>query len=179
MDMTTCAFTGHRPKSFPWKYNEADPGCVLLKEVLGAQISALADRGVTNWLSGMAQGTDLWAAEAVLSLRKKRSALRLHCILPCKGQENKWNDSEQKRYNSILCQADEIVYVNQAYSPNCMMERNRYLVDQTAILLAIYNGTQRSGTGATVRYARKEGHEIIIIHPISHAITHFPAGNEL
>ena len=29
-----CAFTGHRPKSFPWKYNEADRECVLLKEVL-------------------------------------------------------------------------------------------------------------------------------------------------
>ena len=31
---TACAFTGHRPKSFPWKYNETAPDCVLLKEVL-------------------------------------------------------------------------------------------------------------------------------------------------
>lgn len=51
---TTCAFTGHRPKSFPWKYNETAPDCVLLKEVLAEQIKALADRGVTDFLSGMA-----------------------------------------------------------------------------------------------------------------------------
>jgi len=29
-----CAITGHRPKSFPWKYNETAPDCVLLKETL-------------------------------------------------------------------------------------------------------------------------------------------------
>ena len=39
-----CAFTGHRPKSFPWGYNENAPGCVMLKEVLAVQISALAER---------------------------------------------------------------------------------------------------------------------------------------
>lgn len=171
MDMKTCAFTGHRPKSFPWKYDEKDPNCVLLKEVLTAQILKLADRGVTDWLTGMAQGTDLWAAEAVLSLKKEKPAMRLHCILPCEGQEDKWSASEQERYHSILCQADETVYVNQVYNPKCMMERNRYLVDHIAILLAVYNGTWRSGTGATVRYAQRLGREIIIIDPISRMIS--------
>lgn len=42
---TACAFTGHRPKSFPWKYNETAPDCVLLKEVLVEQIKMLVDRG--------------------------------------------------------------------------------------------------------------------------------------
>ena len=92
---TACAFTGHRPKSFLWGYNESAPGCVLLKEVLAAQISALADGGVTDFLSGMAQGTDLWRAQAVLNLRKKNPALKLHCVLPCKGQECKWSTSLQ------------------------------------------------------------------------------------
>ena len=53
---TACAFTGHRPKSFPWKYDESAPDCILLKEVLAAQIKTLVDRGVTDFLSGMAQG---------------------------------------------------------------------------------------------------------------------------
>lgn len=73
MSEIACAFTGHRPKSFPWKNNETDPGCVFLKEVLAEQIKLLADRGVTDWLSGMAQGVDLWAAEIVLGLKEKIS----------------------------------------------------------------------------------------------------------
>ena len=167
---STCAFTGHRPKSFPWTYNETAPDCVLLKEVLAKQIKLLAERGVTDWLSGMAQGVDLWCAQIVLDLRKENPALKLHCVLPCEGQESKWSASAQERYRSILEQANEVVYVGQEYSRDCMLERNRYLVDHSTILLAVHNGTWRSGTGATIRYALKKNRKIIIIDPISRSV---------
>ncbi len=170
MIKTACAFTGHRPKSFPWKYNETAPDCVLLKEVLAKQIKLLAERGVTDWLSGMAQGVDLWCAQIVLDLRKENPALKLHCVLPCEGQESKWSASAQERYRSILEQANEVVYVGQEYSRDCMLERNRYLVDHSTILLAVHNGTWRSGTGATIRYALKKNRKIIIIDPISRSV---------
>lgn len=57
-NQNSCAFTGHRPKSFPWKYDETARDCILLKEVLAAQITKLADQGVTDFLSGMALGVD-------------------------------------------------------------------------------------------------------------------------
>lgn len=171
MTEIACAFTGHRPKSFPWKNNETDPGCVLLKEVLAEQIKLLADRGVTDWLSGMAQGVDFWAAEIVLGLKEKNPALRLHCILPCEGQERKWPASERERYHSILRQADEVIYVSREYHDDCMLERNRYLVDHSSVLLAVYNGTHRSGTGMTVRYAKRLGREVIVIDPVSRSVS--------
>lgn len=166
-----CAFTGHRPKSFPWKYNEAAPDCVRLKEVLAAHIKLPADSGVTNLLSGMAQGVDLWCAQIVLDLRKTNPALKLHAILPCEGQERKWTASAQEHYRSILAQANEVIYVGQEYSRNCMLKRNRYLVDHSSILLAVYNGTYQSGTGMTVRYAQRLKREIIIIDPTACAIS--------
>lgn len=157
---------GHRPKSFPWGYDESAPGCVLLKEVLAAQISALAKQGVTDFLSGMAQGVDLWCAQIVLDLKKKNPALKLHAILPCEGQESKWTVSAQELYHSVLAQANEVIYVEQKYSRGCMLKRNRYLVEHSTILLAFYNGSRRSGTGATVRYAQQVGREIIFIDPV-------------
>ena len=41
------------------------------------------------------------------------------------------------------------------------------MVENASLLLAVYNGQQRTGTGATVNYARKLGRQIIIINPIS------------
>lgn len=171
MTTNTCAFTGHRPKSFPWGYNETARDCVLLKKVLAEQIRVLVNRGVTEYLSGMALGADLWCAEIVLALRKENPALHLHCILPCEGQDNKWPASEKERYRSILKQANEIIYVNRRYKDGCMLERNRWLVDHAAVVLAVYNGTARSGTGATVNYARKLGREITIIDPVSRLVS--------
>lgn len=122
----------------------------------------------------MALGVDLWSAQIVLGLQEKYPTIRLHCILPCEGQEIKWADSAQEQYRSILRRSSDVVYVSRKYTQNCMLERNRYLVDHASILVAVCNGTQRSGTGATVRYAQKQGREIFIIDPVSRTTTYFP-----
>lgn len=54
----SCAFTGHRPQRFPWRFNENDPQCVVLKAVLTEQITILAKSGTTDFFSGMALGVD-------------------------------------------------------------------------------------------------------------------------
>ena len=53
-----------------------------------------------------------------------------------------------------------------------MLERNRFLVDHAAALLAVYNGERRGGTAATVRYAQKMGRKIIVIAPLTRLISH-------
>ena len=119
----------------------------------------------------MALGADTCAAMAVLALREKNPAIRLHCILPCEGQERSWPAAAQIRYRYILSKADFIEYVSHAYHQRCMLDRDRRLVDCAAILLAVYNGERRGGTAATVRCAQKADREIIIIHPITLRVT--------
>lgn len=34
----SCAFTGHRPHKFPWRYNEADERCMALKAALKGRL---------------------------------------------------------------------------------------------------------------------------------------------
>ena len=163
----SCAFTGHRPHKFPWKYDETDSRCVALKAALTEQIKTLVDSGVTDYYSGGADGVDCWTAQIVLELRKKNPAIRLHCILPYKGQADKWSGFAQERYHRILEQADSVEYVSNDYYKGCMLDRNRRLVEAAGQLLAVYNGEQRGGTVATIRYARKLKRKILIIHPIT------------
>ena len=58
MSSKSCAFSGHRPQKFPWKYDETDDRCVALKTVLMEQITVLANAGFTQFLSGMAKAVD-------------------------------------------------------------------------------------------------------------------------
>lgn len=167
MENKCCAFTGHRPHKFPWRYNENDSRCVALKAALTEQITQLADAGVTAFYSGGADGVDCWASLIVLELRKKNPALKLHLILPHEGQADKWSDSAQDRYHSILNQADSVEYVSREYCDGCMIDRNHRLVEVAGILLAVYIGEWRGGTVATVRYAQKLGRKIILLDPIS------------
>lgn len=165
MQRLVCAFTGHRPAKLSFQYNESAPECVRLKAVLYDHITALADSGVTDFLSGMALGTDMWAAELVLMLKKERPDVALFCILPCASQPDAWPPESRKRYFDILNRADGVHYVRRAYTKGCMLERNRYLVDHAHFVLAVYNGELRGGTAATVRYANSLKRALITIHP--------------
>ena len=42
MKKTSCAFTGHRPTRFSFKYEETHPTCIELKRILAEQINALS-----------------------------------------------------------------------------------------------------------------------------------------
>ena len=145
---------------------------MALRAVLAEQIAALVDAGFTQFLSGMAEATDTWSALSVLDLREKNPAIKLHCILPCKEQADKWAASSRDLYHSILDRADSIVYVSRAHHKTCMLDRNRFLIEHAAALLAFYNGERRGGTAATMRYAQKVGREIIVIDPITRLISH-------
>jgi len=171
-----CAFTGHRPHKLPWRYNEADSRCSALKAALARQITQLIDAGVTDFYSGGADGVDCWASLIVLELRKKNPALKLHLILPHEGQADKWSDSAQERYHSILKKADSVEYVSREYYDGCMLDRNHRLVEATGVLLAVYNGERRGGTAATVRYARRLGRDTIILNPITLEVTEDQVG---
>lgn len=97
MKSKCCAFTGHRPHKFPWKYDEANSRCVALKAKLTEQITKLAENGVTDFYSGGADGVDCWASLIVLELRQKNPALKLHLILPHEGQADRWSEPAQER----------------------------------------------------------------------------------
>jgi len=64
-----------------------------LKMILASQIAKLLECGVTDFLSGMAEGIDQTCAGLVPHKREKSPALKLHCILPCMGQDAKWSAS--------------------------------------------------------------------------------------
>ena len=79
--MKTCAFTGHRPKGLG--YPESDGRCAALKEKLRSLIIRLMEEeGVTHFISGMAQGVDMYAAEIVLDLKQTYPYITLECAIP-------------------------------------------------------------------------------------------------
>ena len=158
-----CCFTGHRPDKLPWGTDESDPRCMALKERLAAALEAVYREGARHFICGMARGADLYFAEAVLELRKRRPGVTLECARPCESQAQSWPPEEQARYQSILAQCDYETLVQHHYDRFCMMRRNRYMVDHAAHILTVYNGVPQGGTAQTLLYAIRKG---LRIHPV-------------
>ena len=150
-----CCFTGHRPEKLFLVDRE------IIKE-LEREIKAAIERGYTTFISGMARGVDIWAAEIVLKLRKQNKDLHLICASPYEGFEARWSQDWQKRYKKIIKKSDYVKYVSPEYSPACFQIRNEYMVDHSNLLIAVYNG-EAGGTRNTINYAKKKDIEIIVV----------------
>ena len=162
----TACFTGHRPQKLPWGFNENDVGCLAMKEITKIEIqNAIINYGITHFISGMAIGFDIIAAELVLELKKDYPFITLECAIPCKEQDKLWRQEQKERYRNILSQADKVTCVSdKPYFDGCMQKRNKYMIDNSSVLIALFNG-KAGGTKQTVDYAKQQGLEILTIEP--------------
>lgn len=162
--MTVC-FTGHRPQHFSFGFDESHPDCIRLKENLKNEILRQINEGADIFICGMAQGTDIWAAEAVIEARENFPYIKLIAAIPCPDQANRWRKSAIERYDRILKKCDEKKVISPFYHAGCMHQRNRYMVDNSDVLIAVYDNSESGGTAFTVNYAKKLGKAIVYLIP--------------
>lgn len=147
-------FTGHR---FILKQN-ALPLATDLKKVINRCIS----RGAYRFRTGGAVGFDTVAALCVLEMQEQYPHIQLELVLPCRDQTRSWGEYEKRVYDYILSCASSVEYVTDTYTPWCMHERNRRLVNGSQICIA-YMKESRGGTAFTFNYALQKGLEVINI----------------
>lgn len=161
----TCAFTGHRPQNLPFRFYESDERCVALKSKLRECIIKLIEQeNVRHFITGMAIGVDMYAAEIVLQLKEIYPYITLEAAIPCETQASRWSEPLRDRYYRIAELCDKETMLQTRYTPDCMQKRNRYMVDHADFVLAVWDGSP-SGTGMTTTYARSSGKTVWTIDP--------------
>lgn len=160
----TCCFTGHRPEKLPWGYCEEDERCKALKLRIYDAVEIAYREGVRRFICGMARGCDFYFAEAVLALRGKYSDVTLEAAVPFAGQGESWGKEHRLRWKGIIERCDVVTVLQESYTPDCMHRRNRYMVDRSALVIAVYDGSN-GGTRRTLEYALRQKVPFVDIDP--------------
>ena len=150
-----CCFTGHRPEKL--KRSES-----AIKADLRKQINQAVHDGFKVFITGMARGVDLWAAQIVLDLRKRNKEIKLICAIPHDGFEARWSPSWQEFYRYVLAEADLTRVISKGYHTGAYQVRNEWMVNHSARVIAVFNG-QPSGTKNTIDYAYRQGVPVVLI----------------
>ena len=150
-----CCFTGHRPEKLARSERE-------IKAALTKEINQAVQDGLTVFITGMARGVDLWAAEIVLTLRKRNKEMKLICAVPHEGFETRWSSEWKRLYWRVKEEADLVRVISKGYHSGVYQIRNQWMVDHASRVIAVYNG-QPSGTQNTIDYAMRQG---IPVHSI-------------
>ena len=149
----TVSFSGHRAERMTRNSLDTQKRLTDIGFDTYTAITELCKRDYHTFLSGMANGFDLIAAEEVLNARKEFPYIQLKCVLPFKGQADRYTQADKQRYNTILAQADEVIILQDEYSDRCFLHRNNYLLDNSAYLVVFYDSTPTGGTAYTLRQA--------------------------
>lgn len=135
------AVTGHRPKRLRNQQKE-------VKEWLSEQLNKYE---CTEAISGMAQGADQIFAWAAIEKN-----IPLICCYPYR--KSFFHQEEQK----ILNKAKDIKFISEVYTGNKVYWfRDKYMVDNCDLLLAVWDGIKAGGTWLTINYAQKIGKPVI------------------
>ena len=150
-----CCFTGHRPE----KLRIPEEGLVQLLE---PEIRRAIDNGFTTYITGMAKGTDLVAAEIILRLREQDPRLKLICALPHPGFGLHWGGGWTERFQRVLETADLTKCICPKFSYASYQIRNEWLVNHSGLMIGVFNG-ERGGTKNTLDYAKRVGVPCVVI----------------
>ena len=140
-EIKTCCVTGHR--DIPEEKMDR------IQKLLRQEILAAIEDGYTHFISGFATGADLLFADIIAEL-KEIYPITLEAAIPYPGRMKTPDETFQRL---IRC-CDTVKIHSDSYFKGCYMRRNRYLVDQSQRVIAVYDGRPTGGTAATVRYAK-------------------------
>lgn len=155
------SFTGYRTS----KILKTSPLPNLLEHVQNdvyLTISKLYQKGYNTFISGMSEGFDLLAAQAVLEFKQNRLDIHLIAVIPFNGQELRYSDEDKATYKYVCDNADSVVFTSHYYSKDAFFKRNDYLLDNCGMVVCYYDG-ESGGTMYTYNRAKKRGLPIINI----------------
>lgn len=146
----TCMVTGHRSIELS-KYE-------YVKQELRREIVSALEEGYIHFISGFAEGVDLVFADIIAEFKNKYP-VTLKAVIPYRKRMK----TKNKDFQRLLSLCDSFIILTEEYSSSCFMKRNRFMVQSSDRIIAVYDGRGRSGTLATMCYAGKQNKEIKII----------------
>ena len=97
----------------------------------------------------------------VVKLQEDFPNLRLIAVIPYRKRVDSLESREQTK--ALLHACADVVVIQEEYRPNVYAKRNRYMVEHSDRVIAVYDGREKGGTVNTIRLThnmKKELREI-------------------
>lgn len=162
----SCSIIGYDPDKLPFGYNEEHDDCDLLKQRLIKEIVGLCHKGCKSFFTDANIGVGLWCAEIVLSLQTSFDDLKIICVVPYEGREDRWNEEYRSRYNHVIENSFEKIVIDKAPTLNSALDCKNFLMEHGDIILAVCDDTDTdSEIRKALSYSESLKKKVIVIAP--------------
>ncbi len=144
---TRCCFLGLAPEKIRRPVDD-------VKIDLENEILAAIKEGYTTFITGIMQGTEIWAGNIVVRLKDRFPDLKLIAVLPFPECTESWDNDWKLKGDSLLAKADLVKIISSDCSVAAYSERICWMASHASRMIAVSDGISRS-TGESIRYARE------------------------
>ena len=120
---------------------------------LSFQIQKAINDSYNIFICGFARGTDIMAAEIVIDFKKQFGSavdIKLKAYLPYK--ERKYS----RKIKELLNECDDIISCSEHYYKGCYLVRDKIMIENSNMLIAVTDKAETGGTGYTIHCAEKK-----------------------
>ena len=160
----TVAFTGHRKERILQGSGNDSRILAQIREAVTGVVTELYGQGYKEYYTGMANGFDMAAAEAVLQVKEEYGDIMLVAAVPFRKQPL-WFDAEDRLlYTCLLERVDRVVMVSENYHKGCYLRRDEYMVRKADVIVVYWDLVPKGGTFYTVSKALESGKPVINLY---------------
>lgn len=163
----TVMVTGHRPQHLapdvrPWVRAELERLAGKLRD----------EHGMTTGISGMALGSDLWWADAVV-----KAEVRLWAHVPFPQQPDRWQPEDRDEWVRLCRVAWELNTYGGFFDVKTLYARNDGMIKASDAAICVHDPAKtEGGTASAVRKVTARGLPIIHVNPVTRMTTLRRAG---
>ncbi len=133
MKKKTCCVTGHR--DLP--QNQIN----YVKAALLREIEKSVADGFTCFMSGVAEGVDQYFCGNSYEKQKDDPSLELIAVIPYQKRLDSLR--AKRRTYEMLEACRDVVVIQEEYQPSVYSHRNRYMVEHSDRVIAVYDGREK------------------------------------
>ena len=160
----TVAFTGHRKERILQGSGNDSRILAQIREAVTGVVTELYGQGYKEYYTGMANGFDMAAAEAVLQVKEEYGDIMLVAAVPFRKQPLWFDAEDQLLYTCLLERVDRVVMVSENYHKGCYLRRDEYMVRKADVIVAYWDLVPKGGTFYTVSKALESGKPVINLY---------------
>lgn len=139
-DKTVAFTTGYRTEKIFSNTEDKNLLNIIYTELYRV-VSERYKQGYTHYYSGMSEGIDILAANAVLDFKEEHPDVRFVAVIPFKGQQEQYSTTDKNDYQSICTEADEVVILADEFTGNDLyLQRNNYLLENCSTMVCYHDG---------------------------------------
>ena len=156
----TACFSGHRPQNLYPLVKAGYDSLDNFRENVRGEILKAIDMGYKSFICGMAHGFDLICGCLVAEIKAEAKFRDIQLVAAMPFPEHGFSSPWSVPHQLVLSNADKVEIVGPAFSKNAYLERNRFMVDRSSLLICYFDGLP-GGTKHTVKYALEKQLKII------------------